>query len=181
MTEAILEATNTCEHCHAYHDAGRKYCSQCSFPIDGTEDEKRSFRLTVSSRKRFLDDARDKIKSARIVIQVLAGLFFLIGLFMGFAMDDFASMIANLCLCVIYLMLAAWCNQNALGAILTAFIIYITLMVVNVIIDPATLFQGVIIKFFVIAGLVKGIRSAQEAKGFLKELQNLKAVPVDYE
>ena len=181
MTEAILEATNTCEHCNAYNDAGRKYCSQCSFPIEGTEDEKRSFRLTVSSRKRFLDDARSKIKNARIVIHVLAGLFFLVGLFMGFGADDFVAMIANLFLCVIYLVLAVWCSQNPLGAILTAFIIYLTLMVVNVLIDPATLFQGVIIKFFVIAGLVKGIRSAQEAKGYLKELQNLKAVPVDSE
>lgn len=181
MTEAILAATHVCEHCKAYNDEGRKYCSQCSFPIEGTEEEKRSFRLTVSSRKRFLDDARSKIRYAKIVICGLAGLFFLVGMFQGFASDDFVSMIANLFLCVLYLLLAAWCNHNPLGAILTAFIIYLTLMLVNLLIDPITLFQGVIIKCIVIAGFVKGIRSAQEAKGYLRELQNLKADPFDYQ
>lgn len=181
MTDAILEVTQTCEHCNAYNTGASKYCSQCSFPIDGTEEEKTGFRLTVSSRKRFLDDARSKIRYAKIVICALAGLFFVLGLFMGFGADDYVSMIANLFLCVIYLVLAAWCSRNPVGAILTAFIIYLTLMLVNLLIDPASLFQGVLIKFFVIAGLVKGIRSAQEAKGYLKELQNLKAAPVDYQ
>jgi hypothetical protein len=135
----------------------------------------------VSSRKRFLNDAMDKIKSARKVIYVLAALFFIFGLFMGFGMDDFATMMVNLVLCVIYLVLAAWCTHNPFGAILTAFIIYLTLIVVNMLIDPATLFQGIIIKIAIIAWLAKGIRSAHEAKGYLKELQNLKAVPVDAE
>jgi hypothetical protein len=112
---------------------------------------------------------------------VLAALFFVFGLFVGFAMDDFPSMIVSLVLCLIYLLLAAWCNQNPFGAILTAFIIYVTLIMVNMLVDPETLFQGIIIKIGIIAWLVKGIRSAHEAKGYLRELQNLRAVPVDAE
>lgn len=170
-----------CEHCNAINGPVNKYCSQCSFPIRGSEEEKASFHLTVSSRRRFLDDANGKIKSARNAIYGLSALFFIFGLFMGFGMDDFATMIVNLVLCVTYLVLAAWCSHNPFGAILTAFIIYLTLVVVNMLIDPATLFQGIIIKVVIIAWLAKGIRSAHEAKGYLKELQNLKAVPVDAE
>jgi len=168
-----------CEHCNAINGPLNKYCSQCSYPIRGSDEEKASFRLTVSSRRRFLGDAMDKVKSARNAILGLAALFFIFGLFVGFGMDDFATMIANLILCVIYLVLAVWCNQNPFGAILTAFIIYLTLIVVNMLIDPATLFQGIIIKVVIIAWLAKGIRSAHEAKGYLKELENLRAVPVD--
>ncbi|HEY8512802.1 MAG TPA: hypothetical protein VIL31_12670 [Cyclobacteriaceae bacterium] len=135
----------------------------------------------MSSRRRFLDDARQKIKSARIVILVLAGLFFAFGLFVGFTMDDFPSMVVSVVLCFIYLLLAAWCNQNPFGALLTAFIIYLTLILINTLVDPATLFHGIIIKIVIIGWLIKGIRSAHEAKGYLKELQNLKAVPVDAE
>ncbi|HEY4656745.1 MAG TPA: hypothetical protein VIH22_19645 [Cyclobacteriaceae bacterium] len=181
MTEAYSTSLVDCEHCYASNEYGRKFCSQCSFPIGGTEEEKTSFRLVVSSRKRFLDDAKDKIKSAKTVIYILAGLFFVFGLVIGFVMDDFATMVANLSLTVIYLVLAAWCTRNPFGAILTAFILYVTLQVVNVLIDPATLIQGFVIKFFVIVALVKGIRSAHEAQGYLRELQNLKAVPVDNE
>lgn len=179
MTEASLDYAGACENCHAVNHSRSNFCVECSFPIGGTEEEKTSFRLTVSSRKRFLSDARDKIRSAKNVIFVLAGIFFLFGLYTGFGLDDFPTMIVNLFLCVVYLVLAAWCSRNPLGAILTAFIIYATLMVVNLVIDPTTLFQGIIMKCIIIAALVKGMRSAQEAKGYLSELQNLKAAPLD--
>ncbi|MFO7259077.1 MAG: hypothetical protein DIU61_015360 [Bacteroidota bacterium] len=181
MDAVSQDSFTVCEHCNSINGPMNKYCSQCSFPIRGSEGEKASFLLTVSSRRRFLDDARQKIKSARTVIFVLAALFFVFGLFVGFAMDDFPSMIVSLVLCLIYLLLAAWCNQNPFGAILTAFIIYVTLIMVNMLVDPETLFQGIIIKIGIIAWLVKGIRSAHEAKGYLRELQNLRAVPVDAE
>lgn len=180
--DAVNHDTFTvCEHCNAINGPVNKYCSQCSFPMRGSEEEKASFYLTVSSRKRFLGDAMSKIKSAKNVILGLAALFFIFGLVMGFVMDDFATMIVNIVLCVVYLVLAAWCNQNPFGAILTAFIIYLTLIVANMLIDPATLFHGIIIKVVIIAWLAKGIRSAHEAKGYLRELENLKAVPVDAE
>jgi hypothetical protein len=79
---------------------------------------------------------------------------------------------------VIYLILAAWSNKNPFGAILTAFIIYITLIVINAFFDPATIIQGIIIKIFFIGALIKGTRSAKEAEGFKKELEKFKAVPV---
>lgn len=66
----------TCEHCGAQAIPGKKFCTQCSFPIEGTEQEKISFRLLVSSRKRFLSDAQDKIKNAKTIIYVLAGFLF---------------------------------------------------------------------------------------------------------
>lgn len=178
MFEEPSATVTTCENCNATHDFSKKFCSQCSFPIGGTEDEKRSFRLLISSRKRLLSDANDKIKSAKTAIYVLAGLFFLFGLVAGFANDDFATMIVNLFLCVIFLVLAAWSSNNPFGAILTAFIIYATVHIVNGFIDPATIIQGVIIKALVIVAFVKGIQSAHEAQGYLKELEKLKSVPV---
>ncbi len=70
----------TCENCNATHTSDKKFCSECSFPIQGTEDEKTSFRLTVGSRRRLLMDAEAKIKSAKTMIYVAAGVFFFSGL-----------------------------------------------------------------------------------------------------
>jgi cell division protein FtsW (lipid II flippase) len=168
----------TCENCQANHENQQKFCSQCSFPIGGNEDEKRSFRLTVSSRKRLFSDAQDKIKSAKTIIYVLAALFVVFGLIAGFAQDDFSTMVVNIVLSLVFLILAAWSKKNPFGAILTAFIIYITLHVTNAFIDPATIPQGIILKIFFIAAFVKGIRSAQEAQGYLNELEKFKAAPV---
>ena len=174
--ESSLE-TIECENCFAPVSSAQKFCSQCSFPANGSLEEKGRFRLQISSRKRFLSDAHDKIQSSKIIMFVLAGLFFIIGLAMGFGSDDFQSMIVNIFLSLIYLVLAAWCTRNPFGATLTALIIYGTLVVVNAFIDPTTLFKGIILKGIVIAALAKGIRSAQEAQKHLQALEKLKAAP----
>lgn len=166
-----------CENCKASNDWQKKFCSQCSFPIGGNEDEQRSFRLIVSSRKRLLDDAKNKIKSAKTIIYVLAGIFVVFGLITGFAQDDYYTMVVNLVLSLVFLILAAWSEKNPFGAILTAFIIYVTVHITNAFADPATIAQGIIIKIFFIAAFVKGIRSAQEAQAYLKELEKFKAAP----
>jgi hypothetical protein len=131
----------------------------------------------VSSRKRFLDAARDKIKSSKRVMFFLAACFLILGLVIGFSMDDFATMISNLVLSLIYLILAAWCEKNPFGATLTALILYATLILVGTVLEPSSLASGIILKIIVISALVKGIRSAQEAQKYLAELEKLKAVP----
>jgi hypothetical protein len=167
-----------CENCSFHNLIDRKFCSQCSFPIGGTDEEKRNFNLTVSSRKRLLSDAKEKIKSAKTIIYVLAGLFFLTGVFVGLVNDDFASMIVSLFISLLYLIFAAWSDKNPFAAILTAALVYVTVQVVNAFVDPMTIGSGIFLKIFFIAAFIKGIRSALEAQNFLKELEKLKAVPV---
>lgn len=176
-TEEAATSIN-CENCKAISDSTKKFCPQCSFPIGGTEDEKRSFRLMVSSRKRLLEDANDKIKSAKYIIIGLSCFILLQGLFQGFFRDDFATMIANLCISLVYLILAAWCNKNPFGAILVAFIIYATIILINAFFDPATLVNGIILKVVFIVAFVKGIQSAKEANRYLAELEKFKAIPL---
>lgn len=170
---------SVCENCSASVVSTQKFCSQCSYPANGSEEEQRNFRLHVSSRKRFLSDAQDKIKSSKIIIFGLAGLFFIVGLIMGFGSDDFVSMVTNIFLCIVFLILAAWCTHNPFGATLTALIIYGTILVVNAFADPTTILSGIILKVIIITALVKGIRSAQEAQKYLSELEKLKAVSVN--
>lgn len=169
----------TCENCSTRNPGDKKFCSQCSFPIGGNEDEQRSFRLLVSSRKRLLSDAEDKIKRAKYAIYILAGVFFLFGGIAGLANDDMPTLVVNLSLSILYLIFAAWCTRNPFGAILTAFIVYVTILVANAFIDPVSIASGVILKIFVIAALINGIRSAQEGVGYLKELEKLNAMPID--
>jgi hypothetical protein len=121
-------------------------------------------------------EAEKEAKTAKTIILVLAGFVFLMGLYQGLANDDFATMIVNLCISLLYLILAAWSNKNPFGAILTAFIIYITLNIVNAFFEPTSLFQGIFMKIFFIGAFIKGIRSAKDAQGHLQELEKLGAV-----
>jgi hypothetical protein len=177
-TLANAETTVVCENCKAEHNSSRKFCPDCSFPIQGSDEEKIRFRLILSSRKRLLSDAQDKIKSAKMMIYVAAAVFFISGLVMYFINNDLPTLLVNLVVSLVYLILAAWSQKNAFGAILTAFIIYATIQIVNAFMDPATILSGIIIKILLIAAFVKGIRSAMEAKGYMKELEKFKAAPV---
>ncbi len=169
--------TITCENCAATYTSAQKFCSSCSFPIGGSDEEKSTFRKEIGSRKLLLKDARKKIDDAKIVIYVIAGLMFLVGLFQFFFNDDFISLILNLCLSVVYLILAAWADKNPFGAILIAFILYITVNIVNAFFYPASLFQGIIIKAIFIGAFIKGTRSAAEARSLMNELEKVKAAP----
>jgi hypothetical protein len=125
--------------------------------------------------QKWLRDANKETGTSKTIIYILAGIFLLFGLYQGFAIDNFGGMIINLIICVAFLILAAWADKNPFGAILTAFIIYLTIQVTNFFLDPATLFSGIILKVIIISGFVKGIRSAQEAQKLRKKLEQFKA------
>lgn len=175
--EVSSPTSSGCENCSANVPTNQKFCAQCSFPANGSESEKQSFRLHVSSRKRFLSDAQDKIKSSRYMMFGLAALFLIVGLIAGLAGDDMETMIINIFCCIVYLILAAWCSKNPFGATLTALIIYATLVTVSAFVDPTSLVRGILLKIIIVMALVKGIRSAQEAQKYLAELEKLKAAP----
>lgn len=175
LTETLGTSSVPCENCQSLNSSSQKFCSQCSFPIGGTDEEKQIFRSTVRSRKWLLNEAEKKIKTAKTIIFILAGLFVIVGLIAGFGLDSFPDMVANIVLALVFLILAAWAEKNPFGAILTALILYLTLVVINLFIDPASLFSGIILKIIFIGAFVKGIRSAQDAQEYLKALEKTKS------
>jgi len=175
----LAEETITCENCNNVNSSNLKFCSKCSFPINGTDEDKNKFKIKISGNKFLMAEAEKKPKTAKTIILVLAGFVFLMGLYQGLVNDDLATMIVNLCISLLYLILAAWSNKNPFGAILTAFIIYITMNVVNAFFEPTSLFQGIFMKIFFIGAFIKGIRSAKDAQGHLQELEKLGAASIE--
>jgi hypothetical protein len=176
--ELSVQNVVVCENCQSSQNAESKFCPSCSFPIQGTDEAKRIFRLDVGIRKRLLKESEDEMKTAKKTIYVAAVIFFASGFIQYMINDDFPTLIVNLIVSLVFLILAAWGASNAFGAILTAFVIYMTLQVVNVVVDPATLFQGIIIKVMIIAAFGKGIQSGLKARDLTKQLEKYKAVPV---
>lgn len=175
ITEAPANDNITCENCGGVNVATQKFCSKCSFPINGSEEEKKQFRIKLSGHKFLREEAEKELKRPRNIILILAGIVLVTGLYQGFANDDFVTMIVNLFISLLYLILAAWVKKNPFGAILTALIVYITINVINAFVDPASLFQGIILKVIFIGAFINGIRSAKDAQEHLSELEKMKA------
>jgi hypothetical protein len=178
LNPSIAVSNVTCEHCKAKNDSDKKFCSQCRFPMAGTDEEKSRFRSDVAKHLILLKDAEDRINKARNIILILAGLFVLFGVITFFGQEDTAGAVVNVLIAILYLGLAAWCRSNPFGAILTAFIVYLTVQLVNAFVDPATLLGGIIWKVIFIGAFVKGIQAASEARPLIKELEKAKVEPV---
>jgi hypothetical protein len=164
----------SCEHCQAENAADKKFCTQCRYPIGGPDEEKDAFYSNISKNKKLLKSTAEQIQSAKNIIYWLSGLSMLTGLIVFFSQDDAATLVAYGLICILYLGLAAWCSSNPFGAILTAFIVYLTLQLLYLIIDPITIVSGVIWKIIFIGAFIKGIRSATEARNYMRELEKSK-------
>jgi hypothetical protein len=173
-----VQNTVVCENCKSSQNPEFKFCSSCRFPLQGTDEDKRIFRIDIGIRKRLLKETEENVKSAKMTIYVAAGLFFVSGFIQYMINDDFPTLIVNLIISLVFLILAAWGSSNAFGALVTSFVIYITLQVVNVVVDPATLFQGIIVKVMIIAAFVKGVQNAMKARDLTLELEKHKAAPL---
>lgn len=165
-----------CENCTAENPPLTKFCTQCSFPILGNDEEKGKFRLIIGNKKQLLKDAKGKIQTSKYVLYGLAGFILVTGLYQGLANDDFNAMITNLFLSLIYLVLIAWSDKNPFAAILSGLIVYATIILINAFFQPSSLFSGILVKIFIIMAFVKGIQSANEAQKYLSELEKLKSI-----
>ena len=123
---------------------------------------------TIFPESEFSMEGYDKhIRNARIMLFVLAGLFLLslVGLL---PFDDNPVKIVLAVIIVLfaaaYVALAFWTKKKPYTAILTALILFISLEVLSFLLQPASLFQGWILKLIVILLLILGLRNARESQ-----------------
>lgn len=166
MEELISQPQDVinCSHCGSPMAPDKIYCVHCGFPERGTDSEKSKFHANRVLEQRKGDYAKKEIKTARITLLVIAGLSFLFGIFVFFLNDDSASLIASGVIAIIYLGLAYWSQQKPLVALVLGLLVYLTNLVINAIIEPETIYRGIIVKVLIIAFLAKGINSALQVR-----------------
>ena len=64
--------------------------------------------------------------------------------------------------------LAFWTKKKPYAALLTALIIYGSLLLGDAILDPSTIYKGIILKIAIIVSLISGLRNAKEAEDLKK-------------
>lgn len=70
------------------------------------------------------------------------------------------SFLINYLLAAVFIGLYFWARKAPLPATITALCIYLAVQVLNAIVDPTTLIQGILIKVLCVLGLLAGIRAA---------------------
>jgi hypothetical protein len=70
----------------------------------------------------------------------------------------------NIGLAIAFMGLWFWAKRNVLAACVVALLLFITVTLVNVAIEPSTLYKGILLKILFIAALAKAISAAQQER-----------------
>jgi chromate transport protein ChrA len=135
-------------------------------------------------RGNMLKNVESKVKEAMWVLWGVGAINVIVGLvyiFMGFGKSEeemIEGIIAGLfsiIIGVIFIILAflAGKNRTEYKSILTGLVVYGSLILLNALFEPASIFQGIILKIIIIGSLIKGLSSAKEANELRQELEEI--------
>jgi hypothetical protein len=141
-----------------------KFCGTCGYPLQGTPEEQKQFSINYTVNQFEKDIVRDRVNEARIVLYVIAAFTLIAGLVNYFNEESVLLLIINLIITGIFVGLAIWSNHKAFAAIFTGAMIYLSLILLNAFIDPATIFKGIIFKVIFIVAFIKAAYGAYKFK-----------------
>ena len=163
--DTIIEINEpACFFCKTPMKSEDVFCPECGFPENGTDKEKAQFHARNAMERNKHMDADKKIRSARNVLYVMAGIVLVFGFIAFFIDQDMGVLITNAILGIIYLVLGSWTSKKPMMAILLGLLLYLTTIIISAIFDPSTIIRGIIFKVFIIAYLAKGVYSASSIK-----------------
>ncbi|WP_152558158.1 zinc ribbon domain-containing protein [Altibacter lentus] len=163
MEEILIPAVH-CSQCDTQLIEKQVFCTACGYPERGSEAQRSGFHAKRVIANQTSQNASKRIKSARNSLYVVAGLSLFWGLIYFFRFEDSATLIATGILAVIYLALGYWSQKRPLIALVLGLLVFLTIVVIDAILDPSTIYKGIIIKILVIGYLAKGINSAMQLR-----------------
>lgn len=110
------------------------------------------------------------IKKARNILFALAGIQIIFTFFLVRDLEDLAlyiTMAISFGIAAIFFALGLWTKYKPYTAIVTALVIYISLLLIDVISDPASILRGVLIKILAISLMVSALKNAKEVQQWL--------------
>ncbi len=172
--DIIIEDPTVCYHCKTkglHHDD--VFCPSCRFPQKGTQLEMKQFIIQVNRKHSLMHDKQKAIRKARIVLFFLSGANIFFGVMLANKFQDRTIFFTGFIMAVIYFALALWSHKNPFAAILSGFAIYLVSIGMNAVVDPNTLYHGIIWKIIFITAFVVGYTGAKDADKLAAEIDSL--------
>lgn len=167
------QPTERCGTCYKDVSADDAFCQNCGYPLKGTDQEQKDFRLQHDFRSIDLNNYTEKTRKAGNSLYWLAGIFVFSGLVFYFTKQDtegaVATLITNLILAMIFLGLARYSRKKPLACIMSGLALYAIIVILNAIVDPVSIVRGIIFKIVIIGLLVNGLKSALEVEKMKKD------------
>jgi UDP-N-acetylmuramyl pentapeptide phosphotransferase/UDP-N-acetylglucosamine-1-phosphate transferase len=111
------------------------------------------------------------IRNARNMLFIVAGVQLVAGFFSVKDQEEPGKTISIAIVvgvALIFAGLAFWTKKKPFAALLTALILYGSLLILDAIFEPSSIIKGIILKVAIIVSLISGIRNAKEAEDLKK-------------
>lgn len=154
-----------CPQCDHENPHASRFCEGCGSAL---QDPRAAEMEADSVEAEFHLDRVRKARGAFVllgVLQLVAG-----GLSAMSAPDGMGTIFfaVEATLAAIFFGLAWWCTKQPFAAAMVGLILYGGLHLVATIVDPSTLFQGIVVKVIVIAILVRAVRAGITHRHFMR-------------
>ncbi|MCH3882854.1 MULTISPECIES: hypothetical protein [Tenacibaculum] len=129
-------------------------CIKCDFPFNGSEQEKSKHIGQFIMKKGVVYDTDESLGRSKKIISIIAlfnTIFLIFGLYNG--QIDILNIILNLIVIFIFIWCAITIKKNPFEKTLIPLILFISIIILNFIINPNTLFQGILWKIIFIGSL----------------------------
>ena len=170
---ALEERSSVCSNCKSSMEITQDYCQQCGFPENKEDKEKDQFHYRIKLKKNVLAEAQKKLKNVKILLFILAALNLIVGIFYASTLGVGAEFLGCMISAAVFVGCAFWVDKQALTGILAAFIFYLLLQVISIIISPVNIFSGILWKIIIITVFIKGINSAKDYKDYKAQLSEM--------
>ena len=171
-----MEAVTSCSKCSTVLGENAKFCTSCGFPENGSDADKKKYAYSVKVKKDVIEDANKRLKNVKWVLYIIIGINTLAGIYYLTSDATFYDGLGSLIAAIIFTGCLVWVNKQPLAGILAAFVFWLVLQLLTIVVDPATLLQGILLKAIFIAVFIKGIASARDVKKFSAQLEEMQGV-----
>jgi len=165
-------AALTCPHCSADNEMDSAFCASCGKALPSAQPtspriigvvERPSTAPGLALRSDELQRQLKKAAGALLAVAILQCVFGTVLVLASSSLDDTADVplaatyASVLVLGAVFFALYIWARRNPLPAAICGLVVFVTLHLIDALVDPTTIVRGIIIKVIIIVVLARAI------------------------
>lgn len=165
-TRVVISDRSVCHHCHRTGlTVDEAFCPDCGFPQGGTEKQQYAFIVKKRRIRSEIKDNENMLGYSRYMLWVAA---LVNGV--AFGGQDGVLLGGGLLVSLTFVGLSFWVKRNAFAALLTAFIVYVSLQLFLALFDPIFVLRGLMFKILIGGSFSYGMFAAKRIERLKKQL-----------
>ncbi|MEK6154555.1 hypothetical protein WIW50_14895 [Flavobacteriaceae bacterium 3-367] len=157
----------SCPACKQEYSEIQEICENCKFPFNGTEKEKSLHIGRFINKKGVIVDSSDAIRRSQLILYAIAGInaLFIIVITLTGKIQLF-DIALNGILALVFLLCGLFIRQRPMLLTLIPLILILGIYALNFLVDPSSIFKGIIVKLIIIGSLIYSLYLIDRAKRF---------------